>query len=273
MFCKNDVNEKDKDLLFHYCTAETFYKIVCGQKLRFSDISKSNDSREIKLLFDLYKKWAREKGKEISDFFIQNAFNLDQEHHRNYCFCLTENGNILSQWRGYAPSGGFSIGFSKEKLNQYLSTISTLDGKTPQIGAIEYVDEKDERLDNVFEEIGTNNAVEVFHRLRNTTVLFKSKMFKEEAEKRIWFDSFMSKPGENEPILRVDGIVIKMEYYFNRGNIISYYDLPFCLKMIDKIIIGPLMRCSVQEIEAFMQSQSCGCGWGGNVEKSGITLQ
>lgn len=32
-------------------------------------------------------------------------------------FCLSENGDLLSQWRGYAQNGeGFSIGFSKEYL-------------------------------------------------------------------------------------------------------------------------------------------------------------
>lgn len=40
--------------LYHYCTIDTLKAILENKTLRLSDISKSNDSKEINFLFDEY---------------------------------------------------------------------------------------------------------------------------------------------------------------------------------------------------------------------------
>lgn len=52
---------------------------------------------------------------------IRSAIESLPELFEGLAFCLSENGDLLSQWRGYALNGeGFSIGFSLEYFHQLL---------------------------------------------------------------------------------------------------------------------------------------------------------
>lgn len=53
---------------------------------------------------------------------ILNVFELFEKTLDGLGFCMSEVGDLLSQWRGYADDGkGFSIGFSKEYLDKLSS--------------------------------------------------------------------------------------------------------------------------------------------------------
>ncbi len=42
---------------------------------------------------------------------LRNLIQRSKEFHI-FVFFLSEKGNLLSQWRGYYPHGGYSIGFN-----------------------------------------------------------------------------------------------------------------------------------------------------------------
>jgi len=50
------MEENNPDILYHYCSADTFYEIIKSKSLRLSDITKSNDSQELKWVFTSFKK-------------------------------------------------------------------------------------------------------------------------------------------------------------------------------------------------------------------------
>ena len=59
---------------------------------------------------------------------IRNAMRIAEELFDGLGFCLSENPDLLSQWRGYADDGhGFSIGFNKAYLIELAK--SQKDGK------------------------------------------------------------------------------------------------------------------------------------------------
>jgi hypothetical protein len=73
---------------------------------------------EGKLVAEIIDQLAKRDGldelaiKELQDLigFIETQFD-------GLGFCLSEEGDLLSQWRGYAADAtGFSIGFSKDSL-------------------------------------------------------------------------------------------------------------------------------------------------------------
>lgn len=109
--------------LYHYCSSFSFQSIIDSKSIWLSSLSLSNDSMEGRLVTKIITKQAKKDGlddqkiKRLQDSIIGLLDVID-----GLGFCLSEKGDLLSQWRGYANDGkGFSIGFSKkyiEKLSE-----------------------------------------------------------------------------------------------------------------------------------------------------------
>lgn len=104
--------------LYHYCSTESFYKIISNKEIWLTSLSLSNDSMEGQLVKHLLSEIA------IKDGLDEGHVKKLQEAAANINtiidglgFCLSEKKDILSQWRGYANDAyGVSIGFSKEYI-------------------------------------------------------------------------------------------------------------------------------------------------------------
>jgi hypothetical protein len=103
------------DLLYHYCSNETFLSIVGNGSIWLSSLDMSNDSLEGKMVEIVLQHIGQQDGLDAS----QNAQLLDEVRRFNqfisgYAFCMSEEGDLLSQWRGYAQNAsGVAIGFSR----------------------------------------------------------------------------------------------------------------------------------------------------------------
>lgn len=109
--------------LYHYCSTETFVSIITNKSIRLSSLTMSNDSKEGELIKEHLMRAARESGLyPIVLGNLERALQFTYEMFDGLGFCLSENGDLLSQWRGYADDGrGISIGFNSE----YLSSLSS----------------------------------------------------------------------------------------------------------------------------------------------------
>lgn len=105
-------------ILYHYCSNRTFHSIIQNRCILLSSLSLSNDSMEGKLVAKALTKIATADGispcglKQLNDALslLENALDA-------FGFCLSEEGDLLSQWRGYASDGkGVSVGFNSEYL-------------------------------------------------------------------------------------------------------------------------------------------------------------
>ncbi len=78
---------------------------------------------------------------------VLRQFGLVERMFDGLGFCLSENGDILSQWRGYAADGmGFSIGFSAEYLNRLSEDSRQDDGWGFSLQRVEYDIKKQKQL-------------------------------------------------------------------------------------------------------------------------------
>ena len=112
------------DILYHYCSNDSFLSIIKTNSIRLSSLSLSSDSREGKLVSELMVEFGKSDklGQEIVERLRFTVDGLNQ-FIDGLGFCLSESGDLLSQWRGYAGDGsGVSIGFSK----QYFQRLSKL---------------------------------------------------------------------------------------------------------------------------------------------------
>lgn len=114
------------EVVYHYCSVETFFQIITNHTLRLSDIEKSNDFME--------KKWAIQQCLQHIRNNLHNpkypcsrqpglAADLLKEMEQQFqhyntmilAACFSSERDLLSQWRGYGDNGyGICIGISSQ---------------------------------------------------------------------------------------------------------------------------------------------------------------
>lgn len=98
--------------LWHYTSPEVFWAIL-GGSFYATHYSFMNDSAEILYGIDNCKKFWENKFPEYPEI---NEIITNLEKKDFYLMCFSCEKDSLYQWRSYANHGGFSIGFSQEKL-------------------------------------------------------------------------------------------------------------------------------------------------------------
>ncbi len=258
------------EVLYHYTSNRAFLSILKSRELRLSALSQSNDALEGKWLFHALRKESREHG--IHQDRRQEILNC-AEHVCNwamaYGFCLSTNGDQLSQWRGYADDGrGVAIGFNTEELIKMTEISSSVPGRRKtELKKVIY-DEADHRsyvaplakkLAELTNSIQDNEAIRLdleslsdkrrsFNRQLSASIRtailgtvgsifqLKSAAFKEEREWRILREI---EGTENSEIVRNDE---GLAFYASGSRIIPHHVLKFpelSDKLISWVVLGP----------------------------------
>jgi hypothetical protein len=113
------------DLLHHYTTIAGLIGIIQSGTVWATDIRFLNDSTELQYARDiLLQRIEEEISTQTTSFphktFWERAKEAFKSGPKDYQFisCFCEDGDLLSQWRGYAGgTGGFSIGFDSNVVN------------------------------------------------------------------------------------------------------------------------------------------------------------
>ncbi|MDO4356430.1 MAG: DUF2971 domain-containing protein [Clostridia bacterium] len=268
--------------LFHYCSTEAAFNILKTRSLRLCDISKSNDSAELilfyPLLFDALRSayaaspfefayrgesGARGFGKLVGECEDLVNWEMAEGSLTNYVFSLSEHGDMLSQWRGYAnDSKGVSLGFSFQALKDFAD-----DNELFSFARVQYIFQSDvERLAALYAgrildetrrslpglseraEPGDLDQMVLFHahagitRTITESLRYKLNGFSEEREWRLFMTDSAFKVLENSfPELekyapedadvarqrRVEAVHEHLDFFPADDDIVSYYTIPF----------------------------------------------
>jgi len=193
---------------------------------------------------------------------------------KSWVFCLSEKGDLLSQWRGYADDGyGISIGFDRkyilkivdsfleanfmnsallwfEKINYSQEEMKETIGKLIkpiEYGQCETIDEFEDKLTFPLAEVDS------------MAPFYKSESFKEEKEWRLSLSSFIgteckyTKLSKETPIANLGGF----GYRSINKNIVSHFELTLKKfgKAINKVILGPKCKISIDEMRYYLISK------------------
>lgn len=116
------LGSKAGPILYHYTGYPALTSIVERQELWASNIHFLNDEMEFKHGFeylsdslDIYLSQRSVDPNEVLRHFNDCVENLDRL--RIHIISFSEVDDMLSQWRGYTPSGGVSLGFGSDHLN------------------------------------------------------------------------------------------------------------------------------------------------------------
>jgi hypothetical protein len=125
---------QEPKVLYHYCSNASFVSIVSTRQLVASGLALSNDTMEGKWIHKVFFALCA-ADPELAPYHekLASNFALLTGIAAGAGFCLSEEGDLLSQWRGYADNGsGISIGFNVDFLHR-LEGIETIGGKLDQI--------------------------------------------------------------------------------------------------------------------------------------------
>lgn len=113
-------NATRMDTLYHYCSTKAFAAIVRDQSIWLSSLSLSNDTMEGRLVNRTVMLLAERDGLDIPTLArLQESVGFMEGMFDGLGFCLSEEGDLLSQWRGYADDAkGVSVGFSRAYLEE-----------------------------------------------------------------------------------------------------------------------------------------------------------
>lgn len=102
------------EILYHYCSTSTFYSIISTNNIWLSALASSNDALEGRWIRKITKDLCeREKYESYISDEILDSFEIIHHISNTLGCCFSEEGDLLSQWRGYADDGcGICIGFS-----------------------------------------------------------------------------------------------------------------------------------------------------------------
>lgn len=109
--------------LYHYCSTEAFRSILGNRSVWLSSLISSNDALEGKWITTIIDSLAKTASIEDSDRArLIDAVKLIDDAVDCLGFCLSKDGDTLSQWRGYADDGrGVSIGFNEAALKRMVA--------------------------------------------------------------------------------------------------------------------------------------------------------
>ncbi len=105
-------------LLFHYCSTQTGFAILQKREFRLSALSSANDTLEGRVLGRVFAKLLRDT--DLPPELVDVASVIVEgypDSTEGFAFCLSEKGDLLSQWRSYGRDGsGIAIGFAPDVL-------------------------------------------------------------------------------------------------------------------------------------------------------------
>lgn len=113
------------EIVHHYCSPSVFLSLIKHKQLWLTSLSQSNDHLEgtwmLRYWLDLFTR-SKDASKRLEKRGAQIAVETVLSHNVALGTCFSEDGDLLSQWRGYAVDGtGFSVGFDKEGLEKIAS--------------------------------------------------------------------------------------------------------------------------------------------------------
>ena len=249
------------EVVYHYCSVDTFFNIIKNASIWLSDIAKSNDYQECvrcrEIVNEEMEEYLRDAAEALQawktwyEIGIESNFSMG-----TFCVCFSESKDKLSQWRGYAQDGkGIAIGFDKEileELNQ-ISEFHTAFGKVIYDNPQEYVQGIVEDNIKKLEYKGIGHvALELSTNYRMQFPFVKNSGFEEEKE---WRAVVCSAIGHYNIPSSDNFLFSKVKYRTANNKLIPYIEMSFekaKQSIIKEIFIGPKSEVEIEDIVNFL---------------------
>lgn len=193
-------DEEAPEIVYHYCSMESFVKIIESKEIWLTPSTHINDVVECRWLYSLAHEFAQKHFADSpEDASAANALlhSAALNSRRNYMTCFSRNGDLLSQWRSYADAcKGVAIGFRSTSFGVPVITQPHEHGPRQEqfcLCKMLYVDYEDvlPLLDEMFKQAKDNEPELQGILLASLGARFKNKSFLEEDEWRLVVEPFL----------------------------------------------------------------------------------
>jgi hypothetical protein len=138
------VHDKRPRILYHYTDAQGLLGMLNTKRLWATNSRFMNDPTEVDYAARVVRDTALEQEAEYpSNLFksvnrgISEVLEVYERNNDEYIACFCEEGDLLSQWRGYgAVGGGYALGFDARRLG--LSEYQTIEAPEPVLRRVLY---------------------------------------------------------------------------------------------------------------------------------------
>lgn len=186
-------------ILYHYTSADGLIGMLSSNSLWASQIRFMNDKSEWdeawRVARELLQRRQRSNGHSARLAEMLLAFSAGDEMVRSFAVSFSENGDLLSQWRGYCPAGGYSIGLDSNSLVDaagrhgfhLYKCVYDIEAKRALLNELfDQLDEATQSQQWPLDDGPRRETLEVFYRrIRDCAAFFKNSGFSEEAEWRL----------------------------------------------------------------------------------------
>ncbi len=115
-------------MLYHYTTFHAFRKIMESQTLRATHCSELNDWSEVRMGVSVVLRSLQANASVIQQDTMKVLLTSLDEFKKGqkapFVFSLSENGDVLGQWRAYSRGGGIAIGFIRDKIETHFRDVN-----------------------------------------------------------------------------------------------------------------------------------------------------
>ncbi|AJZ88956.1 hypothetical protein VW41_07915 [Klebsiella michiganensis] len=263
--------------VYHYCSAETFLSVIRYKKLWLGDIRYMNDHMEVKWFMEAFKQLL---DSELTDYQHKALYKNIIENQlvtKPYISCLSQSGDILSQWRAYAQDGqGIAIGLDSCKLEVEMNKtirINTLVKNSFYLNKVNYLSVEDvkdliiktlneypdvltffsnENLDfsNIPQEL-QNRIAFLGRTILHMSLHFKNPAFNEEKEVRLIYNHLPDHHTDKKENRSHSDFLKSKTIRISQGNLTSHYEFPIPNGAISEIIIGPKCKFDIDDVREF----------------------
>lgn len=254
-------------VLYHYCSVETFYNIIVNKTLWLTDSFSTNDYMENrwinKKIDEILPEYMNEGNRQrFEDIFLQ--YNVND--YIPFISCFSEEGDILSQWRAYANDGrGVSIGFNTAYFNikhQLPYTMAAYNENSIGLHEVFYDSAIQAEIIKALlekvsssEQMTSTEALEIAARLKQYSFVFKNPAFFEEREWRIIHTPLIM-GSHKDGTTQVIGAISECKFRVTINDIAPYFLLSFtkrkAISPIAEIILGPKNQMEMYKIRTFL---------------------
>lgn len=263
---------------FYYASVAAFENIVRSKRLWLTDVTASNDPREVNLgreMFSASLNALTEKDIPLLDrrnlaAFLANVLKISRTS-TCYAVCFGLAGDELPMWREYAANGsGVSIAFRPTAMNAIP-------------GRMQLVRYEDETTPAVFRDAAIRSALTMGKPRSASAILAAAEAFSTftslkhrtwayEREVRMIFNQRDEKPDPSEILTQLvsahpDGSIVEWKPALtreSRGRTVKYFEFPYGRhtkngadphRAIEYVLLGPKCKMSTAEVTAILQAE------------------
>ncbi len=253
-------------LLYHYTDFNAMRGIISNGEIWLWNLRRMNDSQEMQYFIKQLKRAVKN---QLSEELYSKTDALFDENLKDfnslssYASCFSEYSDDAAQWARYGKNGmGVCIAFDKEmlaKIGEESHTPLCQVNYASNVEELEVVKELSDLIKNLKDDSVTENKDiirELFHRLVNSSPLFKHPSFISEKEYRI-----VTLPTEKEylgkPHFFIEETNIKKYFILNLRDVCKKLGFEY-VDLFKEICIGPQALVTKDILSDYFESEGVG---------------